>query len=288
MQTIASQKSPQTFLAFFSDLFTEKFSHIAEDRSALLSHLTPPPSFKIQPTASSNVASSSDFISAITHELKTPLNAILGFIDILQEEMSSPNPKSREECLSYIKEIKQTAFEMSELVHDLLDVGAINSRNFSVDMSKKIDVYDVVERAVKLNYDYALRRNISLKTEITKALNPINLDAKRLKQILTNLISNSIKYSPQNTEVKISAEIINKKFLEIKIVDQGFGMTESQIEIAFQKYQTISNPNSGAVDSFGLGLPIVKQLTELMNGKIEMKSEVNVGTEVMLKFPLSV
>jgi signal transduction histidine kinase len=188
--------------------------------------------------------------------------------------------------LSYIKEIKQTVFEMNELVHDLLDVGVINSGNFAVDMSKKINVCDLMTRAVKLNYDYALRRNISLKTEITKDINPINLDSKRLKQILTNLISNSIKYSPKNTEVKISAEIIKEKFLEIKIIDQGFGMTESEIEIAFQKYQTINNPNSGTVDSFGLGLPIVKQLTESMNGKIEMKSEVNVGTEVMLKFPL--
>ena len=76
-----------------------------------------------------------------------------------------------------------------------------------------------------------------------------------------------------------------QKYLQIIVADQGFGMTPSQVETAFEKYQTIENPNSGKVDSFGLGLPIVKQLVELQNGTIEVRSELNKGTEVKLKFP---
>ena len=119
------------------------------------------------------------------------------------------------------------------------------------------------------------------------------------RQILVNLISNAIKYSPKNTEIKISAKqvttggsavpgdtsVTNNNFLQIIVSDQGFGMTDPQLENAFQKYQTIQNPNSGKVDSFGLGLPIVKQLVELQRGTIEIESELNKGTAIKLKFP---
>ncbi len=260
--------------------------------------------------------SQNEFLSAISHELKTPLNAILGFCDILKEKIKDSNSASLSfssssnsststkpnfldpEFLDYIKEINHAALEMKELVLDLLDVGAIASGNFSVDLGSEIDICDIIKRAVRLNYDYALKRNVSLKIEIADDVKLIKLDAKRMKQILTNLISNAVKYSPQKSEVKIICKNIaphplktafkpNPEFLEISVIDQGFGMTKQQIEIAFQKYQTIQNPNSGSVDSFGLGLPITKQLIELQNGNLEVSSEVNKGTAMKMKFPYS-
>jgi signal transduction histidine kinase len=174
---------------------------------------------------------------------------------------------------------------MGELVHDILDVAQVSSGNFSVDLSREIDLRDVVKRAVRLNYDYALRRNVSLKVEMSDEVKAVKLDAKRMKQVLTNLISNAVKYSPAHKEVKIICKN-NSEFLEISVIDQGFGMSAAQIETAFEKYQTIQNPNSGSVDSFGLGLPITKQLVELQNGAIEVNSEVGKGTEMKIKFPL--
>jgi signal transduction histidine kinase len=105
-----------------------------------------------------------------------------------------------------------------------------------------------------------------------------------------------VKYSPKQSEVKIICRNIsphpllastkpNPEFLEILVIDQGFGMNEEQVKNAFEKYQTIQNPNSGTVDSFGLGLPIAKHLVEMQNGIIEVKSELNVGTEIKLRFP---
>ena len=229
--------------------------------------------------------SSQDFLPSITHELKTPISAIIGLANILQEEIL--NPQSRKECLEYIDDIRRTAYEMNDLVHDLLDVGAAASGNLSVDLSKEIDVLDAIKRSVKLNHDYALRREVTLKTEIIGNIKAIRLDAKRMKQILTNLISNAIKYSPKHTEIKISARTVfnlHYKFLEITIADQGFGMTAKQVQTAFVKYKTIQNPNSEKVDSFGLGLPITKQLVELQKGTIEIESEPNKGTEVTLFF----
>ncbi len=184
-----------------------------------------------------------------------------------------------------------------------------------MNLNSEIDLRDVVKRAVKLNYDYSLKRNVAIKVEISDEVKLVKLDAKRMKQIFTNLISNAVKYSPAGSEVKVmiknissyqddvnmwtglqtqssarfstesNTKEIKNNFLEISVADQGFGMTQSQIQTAFQKFQTIENPNSGSVDSFGLGLPITKQLVELQNGTIKMKSEVGKGTIVILEFP---
>ncbi len=232
--------------------------------------------------------SQSEFIGSIIHELKNPLNAIIGFSELLKQEVR--DPKQVEECFDYAKEINQAAFDLNELVHDLLDVGFAASGNFSVDLSKEIDIRNLVKRSVKLNYDHALKRGITIKAEIDDNIFSIKLDMKRMKQILANLISNAIKYSPEKTEIKIRVRNFvenNKQYLQIAVIDQGFGMTESQVQLAFQKYQTIQNPNSGKVDSFGLGLPITKQLVELQKGAIQVKSEPNKGTEIAVEFPYS-
>ena len=223
--------------------------------------------------------SNCEFLAAIVHELKTPLNAIIGFADILGEKDSQSDSA---ECIS---EIKQAASDMNELVHDILDIAQVSSGNFSVNLSEEIDLRDAVKRAVRLNYDYSLRRNVNLKIEISEGLKAIKLDTRRIKQVLSNLISNAVKYSPAQSDVRIICQNVGG-FLEISVIDKGFGMTSLQIEKAFEKYQTIPNPNSGKVDSFGLGLPISKHLVELQNGVIEAKSEIGQGTEMKIKFPL--
>ncbi|MDX2082749.1 MAG: HAMP domain-containing sensor histidine kinase, partial [Rickettsiales bacterium] len=184
--------------------------------------------------------------------------------------------------------------ELNELFKDLLDIGSSNIRKgFSLNLNDKVNINHIIKRSIKLNQNFANNRNIKITTKIADKIADdnfvINLDGKRTKQILTNLISNAIKYSNENTEVKIIADEIenkdNQKFLQIKVVDQGFGMTPNQIKLAFEKYQTIKNPNSNKVDSFGLGLPIVKELVRAQNGKIEVNSKPNYGTEVIITFP---
>ena len=235
---------------------------------------------------SNTALTQNDFLYAIAHELKTPLSAIIAFSDILKEEIN--NPKSLEECRDYIKEINIAAFDLSELVCDLLDTNQVSSGNFSIDLSSQIDISDIIKRSIRLNCDHALRKNIAIKNENFLDSNLINLDEKRTKQILVNLISNAVKYSPGNSEIKVVAQNIiaenNQKYLQISIVDQGFGMSDEEIKNVFQKYKTLSN-SPKTLDSFGLGLPIAKQLVELQNGVIEIKSKIGKGTQVLVKFP---
>ncbi len=231
-------------------------------------------------------SSNSEFLSSIIHELKTPLNAIICFSEGIRLDIK--DPKRVEQCLEYAEEINRAANDLREIIHDIHEVNSGTSGNFTVDLSKVIDVRNLIKRSVKLNYDYAIKRGISIKSEIDDDVLTIKLDEKRMKQILTNLVSNAVKYSPQKTEIKISVRNFfkkNEKFLEITIVDQGFGMNKEELEAAFQKYRTIKNPNSDKVDSFGLGLPITKQLVELQKGTIEAKSEPKKGTKMILHFP---
>ena len=228
----------------------------------------------------------SEFLTSIVHELKTPLNAIIGLSDVMSDSLHYQS--SPQELAEYARDINVAALELNELILDILDVEQAASGNFSVDLSQKINVANVLKRSVKLNYDYSLARGVSVIIAANDGLEAINLDAKRVKQVLTNLISNAVKYSPRNSDVNIISKCLTqkgKKFLEISIIDQGFGMTKNQIQTAFQKYKTIKNPNSGKVDSFGLGLPIVKQLVEQQNGTINVESEINKGTKITLCFP---
>ncbi len=227
-----------------------------------------------------------DFLNSIIHELKNPLNVIIGFSHILRNEKNYQ--VSEIERKEYLKDISESANDLNELIHDLLDVGLLNSSNFSVDLSKEIEVSELIKRVVKLNRDYAMSRKIKLESDVAPDVAKIKLDEKRTKQILANLISNSVKYSSENTTINIIAKNIrqkNQNYLQISVIDQGFGMSSDQVKIALQKYRTIANPNSGKVDSFGLGLPIVKQLVEAQNGQIKIKSQLNKGTEVIIKFP---
>lgn len=239
-----------------------------------------------QKKPNSNKSSQRDFVNSIIHELRNPLNAIVVFSSLIKDKVK--NLKSADECLDYANEIEKAALDLNELIRDLLEAGSDAEGNFSVDMSREINVADTIKRSVRLNYDFGIRRKIAIKSLVSSEVAPINLDAKRIKQILSNLISNAIKYSHENTEVAVLAKNIMKdgqKLLQIIVIDQGFGMTEDQVKTAFEKYQTIENPNTGIVDSFGLGLPITKQLVELQNGRISVKSEVGKGSEFILEFP---
>lgn len=228
-----------------------------------------------------------DFVKSIIHELKNPISAIKGISQILRDEKGYDLSSS--ERIDYLNHIDESVHDLNELVHDLLEVSVdCEKTSFSIDLSKKIDVKEVVRRSIKLNKDYALRNKISIHSEIADDVDFINLDEKRVKQILANLISNSVKYSPKETNIKIYLKNIfedEKRYLEITVSDQGFGMTREQVELAFEKYKTIHNQNSGKVDSFGLGLPIVKELVELQRGIIEVKSQLNQGTDFIVKFP---
>lgn len=224
----------------------------------------------------------SEFLSAISHDIRNPLAAIVSFAQFINDEETTPESKKE-----MAHDIEMCAQEALLFINDLMDVTQVASGEFSIDLSKKINVGEVIKRSIRVNQDFARKRNIEIAEEIDENLPEINLDARRLKQILVNLINNSIKYSKDNTKIKISARISNKnsqKKLQIIVADQGFGMSQEQVKKALQKFGRIQNENSDKVDSFGLGLPLVKQLVDLQSGEMKIESEEGVGTRIILTF----
>jgi signal transduction histidine kinase len=225
----------------------------------------------------------SEFLAAISHDVRNPLSAIISFSDFIQNEKTA----SAEEIAEWARDIEKCASEVLQFINDLMDVNQIASGEFSIDLSEKIDVGEIIKRSVRVNRDFARRRGMEIIEEVDTSLAQAHLDPRRMKQIIVNLVSNAIKYSKENTKIKVYAKTIheNSKIkLRLIVEDQGFGMTEEQVKKALEKYGRIENENSGKIDSFGLGLPLVKFLVEAQNGKMKIESIVGVGTKVILTF----
>ncbi len=229
-----------------------------------------------------------EFLASVSHELRNPLAAITSFANFISEESEGPIKDYPEKYKEFATDIESCSSDLMQFVNDLVDVNRAQSGEFSVNLSQKIDIADIIKRSLKITHNFAHRRRILIKTNIQPDLENIALDPVRMKQVLVNLISNSLKYSPENTEVLISAksmiEFDGSKKLQISIKDNGFGMTEEQVKKSTEKYNNIENKNCDKIDSFGLGLALTKYLVETQKGKFEIKSKINNGTEITLTF----
>jgi signal transduction histidine kinase len=257
------------FLIFSKESYLQRITELEQENQKLL-----------QQNRNKN-----ELLAAISHDLRNPLGALINFALILKQELRE---SKIEEAIEYSADIQAISEEMLSLVEDILDVSQLNSGKFSVDTTNKIDLKNVINRSVTLTKVLAKKRFIEITSNLPAKLPLINLDCKRMKQIIVNLLSNAIKYSDEETTVNISANLITTLNQQQKIMlvvsDQGFGMDEDEIELALQKYKSINNKNTGKVDSFGLGLPIVVQLVEAQGGKVKIESKKNVGTKVILEF----
>jgi signal transduction histidine kinase len=225
----------------------------------------------------------SEFLAAISHDIRNPLAAISSFAHLIKDH----DEASRQEVKEWSKDIENCAHEVLQFINDLMDVNQVASGEFSINLSSEIDLMDIVKRSIRVNRDFANRRNIAIESHLTFDLPKVKLDHRRMKQILVNLISNSIKYSKEDTKIEINLQKIfenNQEKVQITIKDHGFGMDTNQIKKAMEKYGKIENENSGKVDSFGLGLPLVKKLVEMQNGTMRIESVIGVGTSVILVF----
>lgn len=223
-------------------------------------------------------------LANISHELKNPISAIRNVVYFLKDNLENNNKK---DYIEYLDDIEECSNETLVLIEDLLDISHLNSGKLNVDLSKKIDLPEVIKRTISTIKNLYLQYDITFSTTIAEDIPLLYLDNRRLKQILVNLISNSIKYSKDKINVTILLNYDkSSKTVEIIISDNGIGMSCHEIEHALEEYQTIKHNNSKNIDAFGIGLPLVKYLVEKQNGNIHINSVKNFGTDVILKFNL--
>lgn len=231
--------------------------------------------------------SKTKLIRAASHDLKNYIFGISGLSNLILQSKKKSEISSNED-LKLVEEISKQSEELMGFVEDLLDTNQNESGEFSLGKMQVCDVVDLTQRMVILNKNFALENHVSLeaiKCEYDSLY--INCDIRRLKQILNNLISNSIKYSPAESKVLITASLLKESNeICIEVCDNGIGMTSKEIEIALSGRGEAIDKSSlnKVIDSHGIGMPIIKKLVDLHKGRLEIDSKKGFGTKVKIYF----
>lgn len=224
-----------------------------------------------------------EFISMASHELRTPVTVIKGYAQMALDEADKINLK--EEGKEYLSIINVSAERLGDLIEDLLNVSRIEQGRLKIDL-KEVSVQPIIEETIKEMSVQSKQKGLDLNFEIKENTNDlISADKDKLKQVLINIIGNSIKYTNEGTvDVKVS----NKdESLIINIKDTGIGMSAKEREHLFEKFYRVKNKKTQDVVGTGLGLWITKQIIEIMKGTISVDSIEEVGTQVTIEFPLN-
>lgn len=224
-----------------------------------------------------------EFISIASHELRTPITAIQGYLSMILEGSLGKMDKRIEEAL---KEVQRANKHLHTLIEDILDVSRIEQGRIKLELAET-NINEIIEEVAKDLTPKAQEKNLALKVNLPEqALPSLELDQKRIRQILVNLVGNAIKYTLQG-EINITVKYDEaKKEVLISVKDTGVGMSAREREALFQKFYRIRDEKTRQITGTGLGLWITKQLVEMMGGKIYVDSLPGVGSEFTIVFPV--
>ncbi|MEM7289335.1 MAG: PAS domain-containing sensor histidine kinase [Pseudomonadota bacterium] len=224
----------------------------------------------------------SNFLAQVSHEIRTPLNAIIGFSDIMIEERFGPvnNKRYRE----YLHDIKLSGKHVLELVNDLLDLSKIESGKLDLTFDA-VDLNHNVAETVGLLQPQANSKRIIIRTSLSRAVPKVVADERTIRQIILNLVTNAIKFSPTNSQVIVSTVYENTGEVALRIRDTGNGMSEDQINEALKPYHQLSNVSEKGMEGTGLGLPLTKALVEANRAFFDLESEPGSGTVAHVQSP---
>lgn len=226
----------------------------------------------------------SDFLANMSHELRTPLNAILGFSDVIK--MYSTDNLDPEKVREYAEDIHTSGKHLLSLIDEVLDLAKVEAGRIELHVTP-IDVAELAEQVVWMLRENAATHEVALEALIDGDLPYLMGDEFRLKQVLLNLLSNAIKFTNPCGRVTLRVCVNEREELLIEVEDTGIGMSAEDIPRALSPFQQIEETLIKKYEGTGLGLPLAKAFTELLDGEMRISSEVNVGTSVILRFPKS-
>jgi signal transduction histidine kinase len=223
----------------------------------------------------------SNFISAASHELRTPLTAIKGYVAIVLQERVGKLNDQQKEFLGYVKD---STDRLHRLLDDLLDLSRIESGRVEMRMTLT-DLNLLLKEEVMIFKVQADNKGILIESEIEPSLKKIYCDADKVREVMDNLISNSIKYTPKNGKIKVSARNEgNRVYIEVR--DNGIGIKEEDQMRVFEPFQRINRDETEDEEGVGLGLALVKRIIEAHGGVIEVKSTEGKGSVFAIRLPV--
>ena len=224
----------------------------------------------------------SEFLANMSHELRTPLNAIIGFSQFLQTEMFGP--LGHENYQEYVDAINKSGNHLHKVIGDILDISKIEAGEMTID-EEEMRFDTLLDECVQIVRERAERGDIALSVKVAPTLPAFRGDALRLKQIVLNLLSNSIKFTPPGGGISIRAEFGDDEGIVLSVTDTGIGIAPENIPKVLEPFGQVRDDSMRAHAGTGLGLSLSKKLAELHGGILSIESAVDTGTTVTVRFP---
>lgn len=219
-----------------------------------------------------------EFVADVSHELKTPITSIMGYTDTLLE-----GDYDKETQKEFLQVVSSEARRMAKLVTDLLDLSKIDNNKKNM---KKVS-FDLGALAKECQKKLAIeikKKKHHVECLVTADVPPVYADKDDIQRVILNILSNSIKYTPDGGNIKIYVGFVfNDAY--IKVIDNGIGIPESDLNRIFERFYRVDKSRAREMGGTGLGLSIAKEILDKNGGSIDIKSEVNKGTEVVIKIP---
>ena len=220
-----------------------------------------------------------EFVADVSHELKTPITSIMGYADTLLEGEYDKDTQNR-----FLNVIASEARRMAKLVTDLLTLSRYDNNNVKIE-KLEFDLGDLVKRCEeKLELEIS-KKHHNVECFVTANVPPVHADKYGIERVILNIISNAIKYTPENGVIKVYVGFVYNDAY-IKVIDNGIGIPEADLSRIFERFYRVDKARSRELGGTGLGLPIAKEIIEQNNGSIDIKSEAGKGTEVVIRIPV--
>ena len=223
----------------------------------------------------------SEFLARISHELRTPLNAIMGFSDVMRLERFGEIDNAKYK--GYVNDIHASGGHLLSLINDLLDLSKVEAGKLELNFTS-VNLGDVTDHALRMLQEQAATARVVLRKAFPPGLPNVVADLRSMRQIVINLLSNALKFTDPGGQVIVSAQLMPKGELVLRVKDTGIGMTPDQVRMALEPFQRVVTQGRD-VPGTGLGLPLTKALAEANRASFGVTSEPRKGTLVEVTFP---
>jgi PAS domain S-box-containing protein len=253
---------------------------IVRDISERISYETALRQAKEAADAASN--SKSRFLATMSHELRTPLNAIIGFADLMQTQPAGPLDSAK--YRAYAGDIHESGMHLLHLINDILDLTKIEAGQLGLH-EEVISVKEVAESVARVSGGEIEKAGLAIVLDLPPGLPPLRADERQVRQVLFNLVSNAVKFTPVGGQVAIGARYEPGAGLRITVKDTGIGIAPEDLPRILEPFVQVDSSLARQHPGTGLGLPTAKAIMELHGGTLELTSTVGVGTEASAIFP---
>ncbi len=227
-------------------------------------------------------AAKAEFVGKVSHEIRTPLNAITGFTEVIMAERFGPIGNER--YRDYLKDVHAAGMHIVALLNDLLDLSKIESGQLNLNFVN-VGLNELTQQCVGIMQPQASHARIIIRTSLAPGLPQVVADERSLRQIVLNLLSNSIKFTGPGGQVIVSTAFADSGEAVLRVRDTGVGMSEKDVEAALEPFRQTATAGSWGSGGTGLGLPLTKALAEANRAHFSIKSAPNAGTLIEVAFP---